>query len=74
MFSDGGFRPVKPKKASEKCQSSCKSWKSTSLPEDHGSDNDDENESLGAEVENGREKLFACQTKVVSKRIKAMAQ
>ena len=51
---------MKPRKASEKCQSCCKSWKSTSLPEVHGSDNDDENESLGAEVENGREKLFAC--------------
>lgn len=60
MFSDGGFRPVKPKKASEKCQSSCKCWKSTSLSEDHRRDNDDENESLGAEVENGRENLFAC--------------
>ena len=60
MFSDGGFRPVKPRKASEKCQSSCKSGKSTSLPEDHRSDTDDENEGLGDEVENGREKLFAC--------------
>ena len=27
--------------------------------EDHGSDNDDESERLGAEVENGRENLFA---------------
>ena len=60
MFSDGEFRPVKPRKASEKCQSSCKSGKSTRLPEDHGSDTDDENEGLGAEVENGRKKLFAC--------------
>ena len=60
MFSDGGFRPVKPRKASEKCQSSCKSGKSTSLPGDHGSDTDDENKGLGAEVENGREKLFSC--------------
>ena len=31
-----------------------------SLPADYGSDNDDENERLGAEVENGRENLFAC--------------
>ena len=51
---------MKPRKASEKCQSSCKSGKSASLPEDHGSDNDDENERLGAEVENGKEQLFAC--------------
>ena len=38
-------------------------WKKRSpppLPEDHGSDNDDENERFGAEVENGRENLFAC--------------
>ena len=60
MFSDGGFRPVKPRKVSGKCQSSCKSGKSTSLAEHHGSDNNDENERAGAEVENGREKLFAC--------------
>ena len=59
VFSDGGFRPVKPRKATEKCQSSCKSGKSTSLAEER-SDNDDENERSGAEVENGREKLFAC--------------
>ena len=59
MFSDGGFRPVRPRKVSERCQSSCKSGKSTTLAEDHGSDNDDENERAGAEVENGRERLFA---------------
>ena len=55
MFSDCGLRPVRPRKVSGKCQSSCKSGKSTSLAKDH----DDENERAGAEVENGREKLFA---------------
>lgn len=53
MFSDGGFRTVKPRKASEKCQTSCMSEKSASLAEDQESDNDDENE-------NGSGRLFAC--------------
>ena len=59
MFSDGGFLPVKPRKASEKCQTSCMSRKSASLAEDHESDDDDENERSGAEVENGSGRLFA---------------
>lgn len=51
---------MKPRKATEKCQTSCMSGKSASLAEDHESDNDDENERSGAEVENGSGRLFAC--------------
>lgn len=60
MFFDGGFCLVKLRKVFEKCQLFCKSGKSISFLEDYGSDNDDENESLGVEVENEREKLFVC--------------
>lgn len=36
------------------------SGKSVSFVEDYESDNDDENERLGVEVENGSGRLFVC--------------
>ena len=60
-FSEGGFRPVKPRK-SKKGQTACSS-QTIEPSEDKGSDSNDDADNMASEVtaenaENG--KLFAC--------------
>ena len=62
MFSDGGFRPVKPRK-STKGQTACKGGEKNNPAEDQGGDNDNDldDDASGIEAE-GVDKceLFAC--------------
>ena len=64
---------MKPRKASEKCQTSCMSGKSASLAEDHESDNMTKKRDQVLKLKTEAENCLPAQTKAVSKLINAVA-